>query len=129
MGRLSFPLPPKSLKANAKYAGHWSSGQAEKVAYGEACRAIIRVYAWGPDEPGPVPLAMVAYCPKGMRLPDLSDLGAWGKKALDVMVEEGVFLNDSPAHLAPFHAMAFRDDRNCLGVYWGQAAREEVATW
>ena len=60
-------------------------------------------------------------------MPDLSDIGFLMKGVIDLMVQEGVFVNDSPAHLRPFLADCFRDHENPrVMILWGQDALEAI---
>ena len=123
----SFSWPPRELAANRRAGVHWGAVQGAKAAYKLECEAIVRSVTWGPLVPGVVPLAVIGYVGKGQRMPDLSDLGYWCKGVIDLMVQEGVFLNDSPAHLRPFLADCFRDVNNPrVDVLWGNEALEAI---
>ena len=127
MGRLSFPWPPRALAANRRAGVHWGAVQGAKTAYRAECEAIVRSVSWGPLVPGVVPLAVIGYVGKGQRMPDLSDIGYLAKTQIDVMVAEGVLLNDSPACVRPFFADCFRDhDNPRVDVLWGQDALEAI---
>jgi len=123
MGRLMLPLPPKVLRANRRSGVHWGAVQGAKASYKAECEAIIRSVRWGAVTPGVVPLVVVVWCDKGERMPDLPDVGYWGKQAIDSMVQCGVFENDSPTHLRPFLADA-RRGASGLELLWGEDARE-----
>ena len=127
MGRLSFGWPPRELAANRRAGVHWGAVQGAKAAYRAECEAIVRSVTWGPLVPGVVPLAVIGYVGKGQRMPDLSDIGYLAKTQIDVMVAEGVLLNDSPACVRPFFADCFRDvDNPRVDVLWGQDALEAI---
>ena len=127
MGRLSFPWPPRALAANRRAGVHWGAVQGAKTAYRAECEAIVRSVSWGPLVPGVVPLAVIGYVGKGQRMPDLSDIGFLMKLNLDLLVQEGVLLNDSPACVRPFFADCFRDhDNPRVDVLWGADALEAI---
>ena len=127
MGRLAFPWPPRELAANRRAGVHWGAVQGAKAAYRLECEAIVRSVTWGPLVPGVVPLAVIGYVGKGQRTPDLSDIGFLMKLNLDLLVQEGVLLNDSPACVRPFFADCFRDhDNPRVDVLWGADALEAI---
>ena len=127
MGRITFPLPPKTLRANRRSGVHWGAVQAAKTAYKAECELIIGSQKWGPLSDAVVPLAVVAYVGHGDRLPDLSDLGFWCKTCLDSLVQCGVFRDDSARWLRPFYADAERDNGNPrLEILWADDARERM---
>src|SRR3990167_539535 len=113
MGKIILPLPPISLKANRVLGQHWGAAYRDKKGYRLACQAAIAAMEWSEDdERYPVHVTVVAYVGKGMHLPDLKDVGTWGKGALDCLVQAGVFKDDSPAYIRPFTADCGRDEEN-----------------
>lgn len=128
MARLMLPFPPPELRANLRAGAHWSASHAAKKRYALSCLAVIKSYNWGPVVPGCVPLLVVAHIAKGQRSPDLSDLGFWVKTAIDVLVEEGVFENDSPRYLNPFVSTIGKTRVATPGVelVWGEDAKSAI---
>lgn len=127
MARLIFDLPPAALRANRRAGQHWGATHKAVREYREHCEAVINAVQWGEPKAGAVPLVVVVYVGKGQKLPDLSDVGFWAKRAIDSLVQCGVFATDSPVGLRPFLADAHRDPKHPrLEVLWGADAREYI---
>lgn len=116
-----FPLPPDSLRTNRRMGQHYGPVQKARKAYHAACTAaVVAAGLLGEDRGGyPVHLYVTAFLGPRQRA-DASDVGGWGKTAIDVLVEMGVLRGDGSASVNPFTASVRTDDRQHprLEVWW-----------
>lgn len=115
MPEITLPLPPNSLRVNQSKGVHWGSIESEKSRYLLECMAMLnpQMEALGPvSAPAawPVHLRVKLYLGKGQRC-DPSDVGTWVKRALDYLVQRGLFPDDSSTYINPFTAEVDGSDR------------------
>lgn len=109
--RIVFPLPPISLKANRRMGQHWGGTHRDKASYRDACILTVKHILRRSETKQTCHMVATVYLGARQRC-DPSDLGAWCKVPIDVLVSEGFIASDSAACIKSFTAIVERDATN-----------------
>jgi len=126
MPRVTLPLPPDELKVNASKGRHWAEIERVKEEYHVKAHPDIKAQRgqWdGVRVHWPVHLWITVYLGNTEsgrpKLADTSDVGAWCKFPLDLLVKAGAFPDDNAKRLNPVTAV----------VRWDAAHPRLVFEW